>query len=107
MVTYFADAEEELFHVNEQPDKTDDPLDARIANVFAVLNNFNSSSPASPLLNIVNQNSYGFIPVSIFELKGILDTMTLFSNASADQHVVLDTGAPHSICSKYWLQKAN
>lgn len=107
VLVHFADAEEKLFYVNVQHDEADYALGAWIADMFAVFDNASSPSPASPLSNIVDQKSYGFIPLSIPKLKGILDMTALFSNPSADQHVLLDTGAPRSICSKGRLQKAN
>lgn len=107
VLTYFADAEEQLFHVGEQHEEADDALDVLIADMFTVIDKVGLSLSAPPFSNNIDQNSYGFIPLSIPELKYILDTLTLFSSASADQHLLLDTGAPRSIGSKEWLQKAH
>ena len=45
--------------------------------------------------------------MSLPGLKKILETLTLYSSTSPGQNLLLDTGAPRSICSEDWLTTAN
>lgn len=49
----------------------------------------------------------GFVPLSLPELKEIMESVILYSRSSHNDHILLDTGAPRSICSEDWLQNAN
>lgn len=98
VLTYFADAEEELFHFNVAHDEADEVLEAWITDMFAVLDKTDLSSPTIPSSSTMDQTSYRFTSFSILKLKNVFDTLTLFSDASAGQHLLLDTGAPRFIC---------
>lgn len=47
-----------------------------------------------------------FAPLSRTLFKEIMETLTLYSSNSAEQHLLLDTGAAKYICSKHWLTQA-
>lgn len=58
----------------------------------------------------IHGTQYRFVPVSnvpvyLMELKEIMETLTLQSITSPDPHLIIDTGALHSICSEDWLKK--
>lgn len=107
VLAYFADANKKPLRIDEQHDEADETLDVWIADMLSRLDKSDLSSPALPLSSTIDYTLYGSIPLSIPDLKDNVDTLTLFSTASADQHLPLDTGAPRSICSDEWLQKAN
>lgn len=73
--------------------------------MFAVLDKTDLSGPAIPPSSTMSQTSYGFIPFLIIELENVVDTLTIFSDASADQHLLLDTKATRYICNNEWLKK--
>lgn len=75
--------------------------------MFAVLDNTDLPSLALLSSNTMNETSYMFALISIPKLRNTLVTLKIFSNASTNLHLPLDTEAPRSICSAEWLQKAN
>lgn len=103
VLTYFADAEAEVLHLDDNHDVEDEEnLDTWLYELFEVID-----SSTTPSGHTMGQNSFEFVPFSIPELQDILYTMKLFSNVSGGQHILLDNGAPRSMCSEEWLARAN
>lgn len=109
VLEYFHAAYNQMIDTANDRDDDDEAMDAWMADLFAVLDNIEASTGSAPhsVGPSMSDNSYGFVPMSLPELKGIMETLTLYSSTSADQHILLDTGAPRSICSVDWLEKAN
>lgn len=50
-------------------------------------------------------SDFSFVPISLTDLLEVMKTLIKFSSTSADEHLLLDTGAFWSIWSEDWLQK--
>lgn len=73
----------ELFNVHENNDK----MPARL--------------PQFPL-ELTHDSTYEFVPLSLPQLKQIVNTLMLISRTSFEQHFQPDTGALSSISIKLW-----
>lgn len=74
--------------------------------MFAVLDKTYLSSQAVSSPSSISKASNAFTPFLILSLKKNLDSLTLFSDASADQ-LLLDKAASQPIGSDKWLKKVN
>lgn len=84
-----------LLAYNDFYDTANDNLDAWITGMFTVVDSVKnmptqlSRTPFAP-----NQaKSYVFVPLFFLQLKGIMDIFTMYSHASADQYLLIDTRA--------------
>lgn len=109
VLEYFHASDGQMADMANDCDYNDTAIDAWMANLFAVLDNIEtttSSAPHSTTPSMID-NSYGFVPMSLPKLKGIIETLMIYSSTSTDQHIMLNTGAPRSIGNADWLEKAN
>lgn len=106
---YFADAEEQLFSQDDTNNDADNDLDAWLAEFFEVYDRSDSplSSTANSSLTCSHVSTGSVVPLSLPQLKDIMDTLTLYSNSTSTQYILLDTGAPRSFCSENWLKQAS
>ena len=99
-----------------ETEQNDADLDTWLEGMFEIIDNVSSSAPVAPGFHQAipypsptfhQDKRNGFLPLSIPEHIEILETLKLFSTLSADQHLLLDTSAPRSICSIKLLQKTH
>lgn len=102
-LTQFSDAQEQLIDEIETFSEAGDALNTWISKMFDILNSSAYSLSSLRSLNNVESNSLGYVPISVPELRDIMESLMLFSNVSATQHLLGDTGFPRSIYSKDWL----
>lgn len=74
--------------------------------MFVIIDNQNSPMPNTTAYTHVESNLNGFIPIFLSKLQGNFKEMMVFSTNAPDQHLLLDTVAPSSICSEHWLHRA-
>lgn len=74
--------------------------------MFNIIDNQNSPMPNTTSYTHVESNLNGFIPIFLSKLQGNFTEMMVFSTNAPDQHLLLDTVAPSSICSEHWLHRA-
>lgn len=83
-------------------DEADHAFDAWIADLFDVLDKLPDPKTHTPvprsLKLITSQELYAlnetnFVPLSLPDLKDIMEAPTFLSSVAADQHLLLDTGA--------------
>lgn len=106
---YFLDAEEELLHSEADVDKADQALDTWLVKLFNILDYCllknsahydNNAIVLAASSSYPGPDTYGFLPFSLPDLPVIMDVLTFFSFELPEQHLLLNIGAPQSICSK-------
>lgn len=116
IVAYFTEAPAQIIEQDQNTlDNSQVAVKSWIADLFSVLDNADFSMTSTPfrIIHVTQPSSFqtspnfSFVFHSLLDLKHIRATLLKFSNTSANQHFLLDTGAPRSICSKDWIKRAH
>lgn len=107
VLTYFADAEGSPIGDSSSMDATKESLNYWIRELFIVIVDLGTTSSQPTHFSSVfrDENSYGFVSLSLSQLRDIVNTLTLSSKASEGQRLHLTIGVPLSICQESWLSK--
>jgi len=99
VATYLADVEDNIFEAEDTSE-----FDAWICDLLEILDA--EQEPSTPTHLTGYKDTY-IIKESIEQLHSAMNEMMNHSVIGVFQHLLLDTGAPKSICSEPWLQSAN